>query len=38
VVDRGDALTTAGDHDVVQQGILLMLWLIGAAIGKEEEL
>jgi len=35
---RGDASTTAGDDDVVQRDILLTLQLIGAAMGKEEEL
>jgi hypothetical protein len=38
VVDQGDASTTASDDDVVQRGILLALRLIGAAMGKEEEL
>ena len=36
--ERGDASTTAGDDDVVQRDILLTLRLIGAAMGKEEEL
>ena len=38
VGERGDASTTAGDDDVVKWGILLTLRLIGAAMGKEEEL
>jgi hypothetical protein len=38
VVDQGDASTTAGDNDIVERGILLALRLIGAAMGKEEEL
>ena len=38
VGERGDASTTAGDDDVVKWGILLALRLIGAAMGKEEEL
>jgi len=29
--------TMTGDDDVVERGILLVLWLIGAAMGKEEE-
>jgi hypothetical protein len=28
----------AGDDDIVERGILLVLRLIGAAMGKEEEL